>query len=149
MSTFSEFWEGVCLEIVGIGGLNDTFLRLRYVLRAHQRPRYDANYRRLKRKNNVVGLSECRIPSMFVASVLITIGLFWCGCSAEAKRHWITQNCVLANLLTARLALPSVVLHPQWSCAVWLDLASRYFRHICSTHTATNGGTVLQRSSGL
>ncbi|KAK2609626.1 hypothetical protein N8I77_003119 [Diaporthe amygdali] len=38
------------------------------------------------------GLPEFRIPSMFVGSLLIPIGLFWYGWSAEAALHWIMPD---------------------------------------------------------
>ncbi|KZS94405.1 MFS general substrate transporter [Sistotremastrum niveocremeum HHB9708] len=46
-------------------------------------------YLKMVEKNNGVGKPEFRIPSMFVGSALVPIGLFWFGWSAEAKIHWI------------------------------------------------------------
>lgn len=38
------------------------------------------------------GRPEFRIPSMFVGSLLIPIGLFWYGWSAQARLHWIMPD---------------------------------------------------------
>lgn len=38
------------------------------------------------------GQPEFRIPSMFVGSLLIPIGLFWYGWSAQARLHWIMPD---------------------------------------------------------
>jgi hypothetical protein len=52
----------------------------------------DYFYRTLKKKNNNVGRSEFRVPLMFPGSVLIPIGLFIYGWTAEYKTHWIGPN---------------------------------------------------------
>lgn len=38
------------------------------------------------------GQPEFRIPSMFVGSLLIPVGLFWYGWSAQARLHWIMPD---------------------------------------------------------
>lgn len=38
------------------------------------------------------GRPEFRIPSMFVGSLLIPVGLFWYGWSAQARLHWIMPD---------------------------------------------------------
>lgn len=38
------------------------------------------------------GCPEFRIPSMFVGSLLIPVGLFWYGWSAQARLHWIMPD---------------------------------------------------------
>lgn len=93
LSTFPGVWEGIYGESVGIGGLNYISLGIGFFLGAQISARVnDTIYRRLKHSNNDVGRPEFRIPSMFVASVLIPIGLFWYGWSVEAKVHWIMPN---------------------------------------------------------
>ncbi|KAI4094394.1 MAG: hypothetical protein L6R37_007244 [Teloschistes peruensis] len=93
LSTFPSLWEGVYHESIGIGGLNYISLGLGFTLGSQISARVnDIIYRRLKAKNNDTGKPEFRIPAMFVGSVLIPIGLFWYGWSAQAHTHWIMPN---------------------------------------------------------
>ena len=93
LSTFPRLWTGIYGESVGIGGLNYISLGLGFFLGTQVgAPFNDGMYRRLKAKNGGVGRSEFRIPLMFPGSVLMPIGLFWYGWSAEAKIHWIMPN---------------------------------------------------------
>lgn len=55
-------------------------------------PLNDMLYRRLKKRNNGVGKPEFRVPIMIPASLLVPVGLFWYGWSAQAKVHWIMPN---------------------------------------------------------
>lgn len=97
LSTFPGVWEGVYGESVGVGGLNYLSLGVGFVLGAQISARVnDRIYRRLKHRNNDVGRPEFRVPSIFVGSVLIPIGLFWYGWSVEAKLHWIMPNIGIA-----------------------------------------------------
>lgn len=93
LATFPSLWEGAYHESIGIGGLNYISLGLGFTLGAQISARVnDIIYRRLKAKNNDIGKPEFRIPAMFVGSVLIPIGLFWYGWSAQAHTHWIMPN---------------------------------------------------------
>ncbi|KAL8817229.1 MAG: hypothetical protein Q9223_003896 [Gallowayella weberi] len=97
LSTFPGLWEGVYHESVGIGGLNYISLGVGFTLGSQISARVnDIIYRRLKAKNNNIGKPEFRIPAMFVGSVLIPIGLFWYGWSAQAHTHWIMPNIGMA-----------------------------------------------------
>lgn len=49
----------------------------------------DNIYAKLKERNNGVGQPEFRIPVMFVGSLLVPIGLFWYGWTADKALHWI------------------------------------------------------------
>ena len=46
-------------------------------------------YDRLTEANGGKGLPEYRLPTLFITSWFIPIGLFWYGWSAQAKVHWI------------------------------------------------------------
>jgi hypothetical protein len=46
-------------------------------------------YDRLTDANDGKGLPEYRLPTLFITSWFIPIGLFWYGWSAQAKLHWI------------------------------------------------------------
>ncbi|KAG9591916.1 MFS multidrug transporter-like protein, partial [Aureobasidium melanogenum] len=90
LSTFPGLWTGVYGESTGIGGLNYIALGLGFFLGTQiGAPLNDYFYRRLKKKNNNVGRSEFRIPLMFPGSILIPIGLFIYGWTAENKTFWI------------------------------------------------------------
>ncbi|GAB7351888.1 hypothetical protein MBLNU459_g2433t1 [Dothideomycetes sp. NU459] len=93
LSTFPGLWTNVYHESIGIGGLNYISLGLGFFLGTQiGAPVNDGFYRRLKKKNGGVGRSEFRIPLMFPGSVLIPVGLFWYGWSAQAHIHWIMPN---------------------------------------------------------
>ncbi|KAF2757377.1 MFS multidrug transporter [Pseudovirgaria hyperparasitica] len=93
LSTFPTLWEQRYHESIGIGGLNYISLGLGFTLGTQvSAPLNDALYRRLKRKNNGVGRPEFRTPIMVPGSILVPIGLFWYGWSAQARTHWIMPN---------------------------------------------------------
>ncbi|QSZ30230.1 hypothetical protein DSL72_004752 [Monilinia vaccinii-corymbosi] len=81
LSTFPRLWEDVYNESIGIGGLN-------YI----SAPCQDLIYRALKARNNGVGKPEFRVPLMIPGALLVPVGLFWYGWSAQAKTHWIVPN---------------------------------------------------------
>ncbi|KAI9734971.1 MAG: hypothetical protein M1834_002053 [Cirrosporium novae-zelandiae] len=95
--TFPTIWSDVYGESLGIGGLNFISLGVGSILGAQLSMRFvDRIYRRLKEQNGGVGLPEFRVPSMFVGSVLIPIGLFWYGWSVQGRVHWIMPNIGIA-----------------------------------------------------
>jgi hypothetical protein len=80
-------------ESSGIGSLNFISMGLGFFLGTQiTAPLNDAIYRRLKKRNNGVGKPEFRVPMMIPASLLVPIGLFWYGWSAQAQVHWIVPN---------------------------------------------------------
>ena len=80
-------------ESIGIAGLNYLALAIGYFLGSQISARFNNwLYRRLKKKNNGVGKPEFRIPVMLPCTVLLPIGLFWFGWSAEARVHWIMPD---------------------------------------------------------
>ncbi|QDS73634.1 hypothetical protein FKW77_002189 [Venturia effusa] len=93
LSTFPGLWTTVYGESIGIGGLNYISLGIGFFLGTQlNAPIMDRIYRRLKGKNNGIGKPEFRIPLMFIGSLLVPIGLFWYGWSAQARIHWIMPN---------------------------------------------------------
>ncbi|CAI7635646.1 unnamed protein product [Penicillium pancosmium] len=56
----------------------------------------DPIYRRQVARNNGEGKPEFRLPMMVPASLLVPIGLFWYGWSAEYKTHWIIPDIGIA-----------------------------------------------------
>ena len=97
LSTFPSLWQGTYGENVGVGGLNYLSLGIGFTIGSQASAQVnDRIYARLKLRNNNVGKPEFRLPAMFVASVLIPIGLFWYGWSAQAHTHWIMPNIGMA-----------------------------------------------------
>ncbi|KAF2709780.1 putative MFS multidrug transporter [Pleomassaria siparia CBS 279.74] len=93
LSTFPPLWEKQYHESVGIGSLNFTTMGLGFFLGTQIcAPLNDLIYRRLKKRNKNVGKPEFRVPMMIPASLLVPIGLFWYGWSAQYKVHWIVPN---------------------------------------------------------
>ncbi|KAF7947838.1 hypothetical protein EAE96_008915 [Botrytis aclada] len=93
LSTFPGLWEGVYKESVGIGGLNYISLGVGFFLGTQIcAPAQDRIYRALKARNNGVGKPEFRVPLMIPGALLVPVGLFWYGWSAQAKTHWIVPN---------------------------------------------------------
>jgi hypothetical protein len=89
LSTFPGLWRQQYHESVGISGLNYISMGLGFFLGTQiTAPINDRIYRKLKKRNNNVGRPEFRVPLMFIGSVLIPIGLFWYGWSAEYRIHW-------------------------------------------------------------
>lgn len=92
ISTFPGVYQGVYGESVGIAGLNYISLGIGYLVGSQvNAPISSRNYQRLKKQHGV-GKAEFRIPTMFVGSALIPIGLFWYGWSVDAHIHWIMPN---------------------------------------------------------
>ncbi|EHK50776.1 hypothetical protein TRIATDRAFT_233373, partial [Trichoderma atroviride IMI 206040] len=93
LGTFPEIWTEWYGESVGIGGLNYlsiaigsfTGLILNFFF-------IDRIYRNLKARNNGMGRPEFRMPTMFIGSIMVSIGLFWYGWSVQARLHWIMPN---------------------------------------------------------
>ena len=97
LSTYPTVWETVYHESIGIGGLN--YISLGLGLFAGTQvcaPINDRIYRRLKRDNGGVGEPEFRIPLMFPSSLLVPIGLFLYGWSAQYDVQWIVPNIGIA-----------------------------------------------------
>ncbi|KAI5244195.1 MFS multidrug transporter [Aureobasidium subglaciale] len=90
---FSDLWVEEYHESRGISGLNYISLGLGPIIGAQISALFnDRIYRNLKQKNNGVGRPEFRLPLMFAGSLLVPIGLFWYGWSAQAHTHWIVPN---------------------------------------------------------
>ncbi|KAH6871772.1 major facilitator superfamily domain-containing protein [Thelonectria olida] len=97
--SYPRVWTEVYHESPGIGGLNFISLGLGSILGAAIAICFvDRIYRRLKKEHGDVGLPEFRVPSMFVGSILIPIGIFWYGWSVQARVHWIMPNMGVAIL---------------------------------------------------
>ncbi|KAF2856522.1 MFS general substrate transporter [Plenodomus tracheiphilus IPT5] len=93
LSTFPLLWHDRYGMSTGTGSLNFMSMGIGFFLGTQiTAPINDILYRRLKKKNNGVGRPEFRVPLMIPSSLLVPIGLFWYGWSAQAKVHWIMPN---------------------------------------------------------
>ncbi|THY01022.1 MFS multidrug transporter [Aureobasidium pullulans] len=90
---FSDLWVEEYHESRGISGVNYLSLGLGPIIGAQISALFnDRIYRNLKKKHNGIGRPEFRLPLMFAGSLLVPIGLFWYGWSAQAHTHWIVPN---------------------------------------------------------
>lgn len=102
--TFPVVWTDVYGESLGISGLNFISLAVGSIFGAMVSIRFvDRIYRRLKEENGGAGRPEFRVPSMFVGSVLVPIGLFWYGWSVQGHVHWIMPNIGISIFVTGTL----------------------------------------------
>ena len=104
LSTFPGLWESVYDESIGIGGLNYVSLGVGFFLGAQIcAPINDRIYRYLKRKNGEIGRPEFRVPTMVPGSLLVPIGLFTYGWTAQKHTHWIGPNIGAAIFATGTI----------------------------------------------
>lgn len=85
-ATFPDLWMKVYHESLTITGLNYISLSIGYALGTQIiAPLNDRVYAWLKKRSNGVGRPEFRCPTMVPGAMLVVIGLFWYGWSAEAR----------------------------------------------------------------
>ncbi|KAI9709156.1 MAG: hypothetical protein M1828_002547 [Chrysothrix sp. TS-e1954] len=78
---------------LGVSGLNYISLGVGFFLGSQiAAPLNDRSYRRLKARNNGVGQPEYRCPAIAPGAILVPVGLFWYGWSAQARLHWIMPD---------------------------------------------------------
>ncbi|TFK19878.1 MFS general substrate transporter [Coprinopsis marcescibilis] len=65
---------------IGFGFIVATFVGAKFL---------DGMYRLQVRKNGGMGTPEMRMPVMFIASLIVPVGLLWYGWSAHVKLHWM------------------------------------------------------------
>ena len=93
LSTFPGLWENEYHQTIGIGGLNYISLGVGFFLGTQIcAPCQDRIYKILKKRNNGVGKPEFRVPLMIPGALLVPVGLFMYGWSAQAHTHWIVPN---------------------------------------------------------
>ena len=94
LASFPRLWAGPPYnQSISIGGLNYISLGIGFFIGTQIAAiSADRIYKRLKAKNDGVGRSEFRVPLMVPGSMLVPIGLFIYGWSAQAGLHWIVPN---------------------------------------------------------
>jgi MFS family permease len=138
LSTFPTLWETEYHESVGIGGLNYISLGVGFFLGTQIcAPCQDRIYRALKKRNNGVGKPEFRVPLMIPGALLVPVGLFWYGWSAQAHTHWILPN------IGAAIFAGGVIIGFQCIQTYIVDSYTRY------AASAVGAATVLRSLAGF
>ncbi|TVY57264.1 Efflux pump vrtL [Lachnellula cervina] len=138
LSTFPGLWEDEYHESIGIGGLNYISLGTGFFIGTQVcAPLQDRIYRVLKKRNNGVGKPEFRVPLMVPGALLVPIGLFWYGWSAQAHTHWIVPN------IGAAIFAAGVITGFQCIQTYMVDAYTRY------AASAIGAATVLRSLAGF
>ncbi|EPE24961.1 MFS general substrate transporter [Glarea lozoyensis ATCC 20868] len=122
--SFPKLWQKQYGESVSIGGLNYITLGIGYCLGIQLSSYFqDKLYRKLKIKNNGIGLPEFRAPLMIPTAIMLPIGLFVYGWTAEYKVHWIFPSlgaaCFAAGIMIGFNALITYIVdsYPTYSAS--------------------------------
>lgn len=138
LSTFPGLWEGTYGESVGIGGLNYIALGVGFFIGTQVcAPCQDRIYRVLKARNNGIGKPEFRVPLMIPGAILVPIGLFMYGWSAQARTHWIVPD------IGAAIFAAGVIIGFQCIQTYIVDSYTRY------AASAVGAATVLRSLAGF
>lgn len=93
LASFPMLWTSVYGERIDIAGLNYISLAVGFFIGTQITAKLaDRIYKRLKARHGDKGRSEFRVPLMVPGSLLVPVGLFVYGWSAQAKTHWIVPN---------------------------------------------------------
>jgi len=86
----ADFFQSTYGFSPGVGGLAYLGLGTGFLLAAVASVKFaDRIYTYLGEKNGGVSTPEMRIPVLFLGTLLVPVGIFWYGWSAQAKLHWI------------------------------------------------------------
>jgi hypothetical protein len=92
-ASFGSLWTIEYHERLDIASLNFLSLGIGAAIAAELATHLnDRIYRFLKKRNDGNGCPEFRVPIMTPATILLSIGLFWYGWSAQRHLHWIMPN---------------------------------------------------------
>ncbi|KAK9490126.1 major facilitator superfamily domain-containing protein [Lipomyces doorenjongii] len=93
LSTFPTLWTGRYHESSGISSLNYVALGVGFFIGAKfSAPLNHCIFRRLKARNKGQETPEYRVPLMVPGSMLVPVGPFWYGWSAQMHTHWIVPD---------------------------------------------------------
>ncbi|KIK63474.1 hypothetical protein GYMLUDRAFT_41145 [Collybiopsis luxurians FD-317 M1] len=104
LTTIPTIFSEVYKEKVGIAGLNYIGLGIGLSFASQLNARYmDKIYIYLKNRNpikdkdgNGIGQPEFRVPSMFLGSLMLPIGLLLSGWAAQERVHWVVTDIGMA-----------------------------------------------------
>ncbi|MCJ1312107.1 hypothetical protein MMC25_005781 [Agyrium rufum] len=138
LATFPQLWTVRYGENVGVGSLNYISLGLGFFLGAQTAARLnDKIYKRMKKSNNGVGKPEFRVPLMIPGSILVPVGLFIYGWSAQYTVQWVVPN-IGAVIFSAGIII-------GFQC-IQVYLVDAYTRYAASAIAAA---TVLRSLAGF
>lgn len=94
LASFPSLWTSQYNESISIGGLNYISIGIGFFIGSMAGSRAsDVIYRRLRdRTADKQAKPEFRLPLLFASAVLLPIGLFIYGWTADKKTHWIGPN---------------------------------------------------------
>lgn len=94
LTTLPTLWTIRYHESIGIAGLNYISLGVGYLFGTQSTARInDVIYQLLKEKiGKGIGRPEFRLPLLVPGSILVPVGIFCYGWSAQAHLHWIVPN---------------------------------------------------------
>ncbi|KAF3021949.1 hypothetical protein E8E14_009403 [Neopestalotiopsis sp. 37M] len=125
-------------ESLGISGLNYISLGVGFFLGAQvTAPLQDRVYAGLKARNGGPGRPEYRVPMMVPGAILVPVGLFIYGWTAEYKTHWIGPN------IGAALFAAGTIIGFQCVQTYLVDTYTRY------AASAVGAATVLRSLAGF
>ncbi|RYP82075.1 hypothetical protein DL770_005697 [Monosporascus sp. CRB-9-2] len=98
LSTFPILWTTQYEMSISIAGLNYLALAIGYILGTQICTRLiDVVYKRLKEtRGKGTGQPEYRLPLLLPGALMVPIGLFWYGWSAQNHLHWIMPDIGIA-----------------------------------------------------
>jgi multidrug resistance protein len=138
LSTFPTLWSNVYHESIGIGGLNYISLGCGFFIGTQVcAPLQDRIYTALKARNDGQGKPEFRVPLMIPGAVLVPVGLFWYGWTADRQTHWILPN------IGAAIFAAGVITGFQCIQTYIVDSYTRY------AASAIGAATVLRSMAGF
>jgi multidrug resistance protein len=138
LTTFPSLWENVYHESIGIGGLNYISLGCGFFVGTQIcAPLQDRIYKALKARNGGVGRPEFRVPLMIPGAILVPVGLFWYGWTAEKQTYWILPD------IGAALFAAGVIIGFQCIQTYIVDSYTRY------AASAIGAATVLRSLAGF
>ncbi|KAM5464811.1 hypothetical protein MauCBS54593_006904 [Microsporum audouinii] len=92
-ATFPELWTEIYHQSTSIAGLHYISMAVGTAFASEVCTHInDRIFASLKKKNGGTTKPEFRIPIMAPATVLLSVGLFWYGWSAQKKLHWIMPD---------------------------------------------------------
>ncbi|SMY29736.1 unnamed protein product [Zymoseptoria tritici ST99CH_1A5] len=93
LASFPRVWADLYNQPLGRSGLNYISLGLGFFIGTQIAAKFaDRIYKSLKAKHHDKGRSEFRVPLMFPGAIMVPVGLFIYGWSAEKRTHWIVPN---------------------------------------------------------
>lgn len=139
LSTFPALWANIYHESIATGGLNYISLGIGFFLGTQIcAPLQDRIYRSLKARSDTgTGRPEFRVPLMVPGAVLVPIGLFLYGWTAQYQLHWILPNIGVA------IFCAGVIIGFQCIQTYIVDAYTRY------AASAIGAATVLRSLAGF